>query len=479
MVRLLQALLIGALLQTTLALPKENKGHGDDDNNDNHGNHKGHPEIIRRDVCIIGGGATGTYAAVRLSQDMGKSVIVVEKTGRLGGHVDTYTDPVTHLPVDYGVLVYQNLPHVLSFFARFNIPLVPLPATQVPNLNIDFTTGKPPTSFSPDPAASATALQTLAGVLQQYPEIASGTYNLTNPVNADLLLPFGDFVAKYHIQAALPMIWMFANGVGDMLKTPSIYIFQNFGLIQLNNLFTGGYRITARHNNSELYSAAAALLGGNVLYNSVAVDIKRNNTGARIVVQTPGGVKIIVAKKLLITAPPTNDNLKPLDLTDAEEHVFKQFTGANYFTGVLRSGVPDNTNVVNVGNNTALNIPLPPFVDQFSFTGIPGLHSFHVVSTSPMSAPQASAKVVQEVARMNAQGSVKVGPSTVETITSHTPVRMQVPGTAIKNGFYLDLYALQGKQNTFWTGHAWAMDESSILWAFTEGVMAQLVATLA
>lgn len=93
MIRLLQALLIGALLQTTLALPKENKGHGDDDNNDNHGNHKGHLEIIRRDVCIIGGGATGTYAAVRLSQDMGKSVIVVEKTGRLGGHVGEYRPP--------------------------------------------------------------------------------------------------------------------------------------------------------------------------------------------------------------------------------------------------------------------------------------------------------------------------------------------------------------------------------------------------
>jgi heterodisulfide reductase subunit A-like polyferredoxin len=34
-------------------------------------------DIITRDVCIIGGGSTGTYSAVRLG-DFNKSVIVVE-----------------------------------------------------------------------------------------------------------------------------------------------------------------------------------------------------------------------------------------------------------------------------------------------------------------------------------------------------------------------------------------------------------------
>ncbi|KAJ9419690.1 hypothetical protein FOXG_19613 [Fusarium oxysporum f. sp. lycopersici 4287] len=41
------------------------------------------------DVCIIGGGATGAYAAVRLREDYGKEVVVVEKQNRLGGHVQT------------------------------------------------------------------------------------------------------------------------------------------------------------------------------------------------------------------------------------------------------------------------------------------------------------------------------------------------------------------------------------------------------
>lgn len=64
-------------------------------------------DTITVDVAIIGGGATGTYAAVRL-KDYGKSVLVIEKSGRLGGHTETYfaTDapaPFTGAPVDYGV----------------------------------------------------------------------------------------------------------------------------------------------------------------------------------------------------------------------------------------------------------------------------------------------------------------------------------------------------------------------------------------
>lgn len=35
------------------------------------------------DVAIIGGGATGAYAAVRLREDFNKTVVVIEKANRL------------------------------------------------------------------------------------------------------------------------------------------------------------------------------------------------------------------------------------------------------------------------------------------------------------------------------------------------------------------------------------------------------------
>jgi Pyruvate/2-oxoglutarate dehydrogenase complex, dihydrolipoamide dehydrogenase (E3) component, and related enzymes len=38
---------------------------------------------ISRDVVVVGGGAAGAYAAVRLREDYGKSIALVEKEARL------------------------------------------------------------------------------------------------------------------------------------------------------------------------------------------------------------------------------------------------------------------------------------------------------------------------------------------------------------------------------------------------------------
>lgn len=40
-------------------------------------------QIIEKDVVIIGGGASGAHAAVRLREDYGKSIVIVEKQDNL------------------------------------------------------------------------------------------------------------------------------------------------------------------------------------------------------------------------------------------------------------------------------------------------------------------------------------------------------------------------------------------------------------
>ena len=70
-------------------------------------------------------------------------MVVVEKESVLGGHTNTYLDPKTSSPVDYGVLGFQNMSVVTNYFARFNISLIKLPL-EVPYATkyVDLTTGK-------------------------------------------------------------------------------------------------------------------------------------------------------------------------------------------------------------------------------------------------------------------------------------------------------------------------------------------------
>lgn len=42
------------------------------------------PQALTYDVAVIGGGASGAYAAARLQQQ-GIKVVVIERNGRLGG----------------------------------------------------------------------------------------------------------------------------------------------------------------------------------------------------------------------------------------------------------------------------------------------------------------------------------------------------------------------------------------------------------
>jgi len=48
-------------------------------------------QVIQRDVAIIGGGASGAYAAIRLKEDFDQSVVVIEKAGRM-----VRATPTTH-----------------------------------------------------------------------------------------------------------------------------------------------------------------------------------------------------------------------------------------------------------------------------------------------------------------------------------------------------------------------------------------------
>ncbi|WYZ42362.1 hypothetical protein EsH8_VI_000061 [Colletotrichum jinshuiense] len=423
-------------------------------------------DIIQRDVLIVGGGATGAYAAVRL-RDQNKTVAVVERSDKLGGHVNTFRDPATGAPIDYGVQAFIQNDQTTQFFERFDVQLNASALSPFPSRIVDFKTG------FVIPNATAVDPNTLVGPLANYlfatlnfDFLAEGAYDIPESVPEDLLLPFGQFVEKYNLSEVVQVVWIFAHGVGNLLETPTLYVLQNFGQAHLLGL-SAGY-LYAPGGNQQVYDKAGAFLGNDVLYSSTVVASKRADDGVKAVVATANGRKLIKAKKLLITIPPTTENLAPFDLDDSETSVFEQWQDIPYYVGVVsNTGLPDQTNFLNVDVTAPAALPQKPFVWRLETVGVPGYQTVKVIGEPDSS--KAQGLVTDAISR--------IGPSFNGTATSggefsaweqHTDLQLHVSPEAIKAGFYRDLYALQGKRSTYYTGNAWCSDYSPLLWAFTE-----------
>ena len=432
--------------------------------------------IIRRDVCIIGGGSTGTYSAIRLT-DSGKSVVVVEANDRLGGHTNTYTDPSTNETVDYGVVVFHNLDLVRKYFARFDIPLqiASLAAPGEVTKYVDFRTGKVVAGYVPtDPTA---ALAAYGAQLAKYPYVENG-FDLPYPVPADLLLPFGEFVQKYNLQAAVNFLFAFAQGLGNLLDQLTLYVFKNFGLGILQDLQIG-FLTTVRQDNGEIYVKALAALGPpSVLLSSHVLATDRSGpAGVKVLVRTPAGPKLILAQKLLLTIPPKPDNLAGFDLSANETALFARFRNSAYYTALVRhTAIPPTVNLVNVGADTPFNIPVLPGLYGISPTRVPGLFDVKVGAADALPDDQVQRLIVDTVRRLNTAGTLNTTTPVFAAYSSHTPFELTVPKEAIAGGFYARLYALQGQRHTWYTGAAFDTHDSSLLWQFTEGILPGLLA---
>jgi hypothetical protein len=121
-------------------------------------------------------------------------VALIEKQDRLGGHVNTYIDPATRVSFDYGVLFLDNITVVVDYASSLNVSLAVLSQQQGPMNYANFAPRDlVPATIFPSITAQAEALLTYRKILDQYPFLSNG-FDLPDPVLADLLLPFGEFL---------------------------------------------------------------------------------------------------------------------------------------------------------------------------------------------------------------------------------------------------------------------------------------------
>lgn len=433
-------------------------------------------DVIVRDIAVIGGGASGTYAAVRLQQDLNRSVILVERKTTLGGHTESYYDPSSATTIDIGVIAFHDLPLTRQFFARFDIPLTQLFFAPRSTLTVDFRTGRH-VDVPYDAEAVGEALGRYKAHLAQYPTLNEG-FVFPTPIPRDLLLPFGKFAQKFNYDSMIPSLWQVSQGYGDLLNLPTLYVMKAFGLEVLRGL-KEGFLTAARHNNHEIYERALESLRNatNVLLGSSVIYMDRDRPGdfAHAVVATPSARKLLRVKRFLFSIPPTLENLAGVDLTEQEQALFAQFKGQVYCTGLLHN-VPLNPDVVlsNVVNNPAdFHLPRLPTSYYFGPMQVPSnLTNFKFCSNITMSLEQMQDQIMAEAARAVPQSAPQV-----RTFSNHGPFALQVSADAIANGFYDSLYELQGQRRSYWTGAAWHTHDSSLLWNFTEPLLRRMQST--
>ena len=436
--------------------------------------------IIVRDVCVIGGGGAGAYAAVKL-RDAGKSVVVVERSSRLGGHAETYRSSATSAPIDIGVQIFPDLPIVRNYFGRYGVPLVSNPSSGGgTSVAVDFRTGKPVAAYSPTPAELGQALFVyLQLVSTRYAFLDQNGYQLPppGPILDELLLPFGDFVQLHGLQALVPLFFQFEQGFGELLKTTSLYVLKNLSASVIGGILGGSF-LAPPTGVSDLYEGVASELGDDVLLNArVTIAIRCGNTRGYLLVATDRGLRIVDCKKLLVTAPPVLSSFVGFDLDATETAVFRSFQPNYYYTAVLRlSGLPAGYTLSNAAPETFENIAPMPGIFSIGPSPVPGLFNCKYGSTSAALDLQVKSEIKRAVERVKVPGLGKIRVEEFATFKSHSPYALMVKPSEVRSGFYGRLQGLQGRNNTYYAGAAHQTHSSAGIWAYVEALLPSLTA---
>ncbi|KAK2747199.1 hypothetical protein FQN55_005194 [Onygenales sp. PD_40] len=429
-------------------------------------------EVLITDVCIIGGGGSGAYAAVRLL-DLGKDVVVVERESALGGHTHSYTDPETNQEIGYGVAYYRNIKPFAEFMNRLNIPFKNVVGTNNGDaITVNFRTGQ---LIPNDRTEVPESLSRYRDIVASYAELENGFY-LPDHVPDDLVMPFHDFVQKYNLSDVVPFLF---RGYGDVLSQPTLYVINLFGSSFLHS-FESGFLEPASENNQDIYKAAFQVLGPRVFLDSQPVSVDRDSADhVMIRAQTPNGIKGIKAKKVLVTIPPTIDNLGSFKLDPIEGALFSAFKVIGHYVAVAEFPGFQNASFTNRDQHRPFSMPQLPAVYEVAPSSNPELLLVHYGSHSELSDSFVKQDILDSLKRLRDFGFAPAN-SEPELVAyrNHSPFLLAVSPDDIKAGFYKKLYSLQGWRNTFYTGLAFQGDDSPMLWKFTEDLLPRILESI-
>ena len=340
-----------------------------------------------------------------------------------------------------------------------------------------FTSERALPSRSPtDPVALGTAIGTYLQILEtQFPYLDSG-FNLPNPVPADLLNSFGDFVTKYGLEAMVPTVFAFAEGLGNILENPC-------------NLRTEELRSERRQRDRDQLVCARSHR------NAVALRRRRGVLGERRDRQCadPGGNAGAITSKFSPKRPTAPCASKPASWSLRFRRRFPTWqcwrrtpssspcSAASTQTTTQRlctvrwhsSGRRRHQR----GREHALQLPPLPGMYGLQATEVPNYFVGLFGSATWLPDDLVKAAMVSSLQNVASSGIYpEMKFESIDVFSSHAPFNMMVSANDIAAGFYSKVNALQGHNHTFYTSAAFQTNDSSLIWQFTQGLLPQIVA---
>ncbi|KAI1196106.1 hypothetical protein F5X97DRAFT_325781 [Nemania serpens] len=448
-------------------------------------------KVIERDIVILGGGATGIYAAVHLA-DYNQSVVVIEKRDRLGGNTHTYYDPVTRIPVNFGVQFYYDDAVVHAFFDRLGVPLTSGSAAGSLNpLFVDIARSSVAKNQKVPPIGDDYLAQ-----LSKYPYLENG-FHLPNPVPKDLLLPWVDYIAKYNLTDSAIASLQGPNPAGSPLKRLSLYQFNFVNDVVLSQ--SAGHIVSsANKDNAELYVKALQDIGKqNVLLGSNVLKGTRQSSGIELLVSTQEGNVVVRAKQMIVAAPPNRKNIATIGLDSHESTVLSQIGGYPFYSGVVnQTGLPAGFDFKNTALENKFDAPSLPYLVHLADSGtIPGVFYYTYSSLEPLTQAAVQAAVRKDIRKLQialksqgatredtrklqialkSQGATQSTAPNFLAFSDDSPFHLEQSAKSIKGGFYDQMYGLQGYRNTWYVSALFVLNAAQ-LWNNTAALLPSIV----
>lgn len=411
-----------------------------------------------------------------------------------GGHVDSFTDPTTGEPLDFGVKSFIDTGNASAFFERMGVPTGTGPTVTTDTTYIDFLTGKvlnfTPPAF-PDQLA---VLSTFLDIVEPWEHLMQPGYfefPKGKDIPADLLIPFGDFVTKYGLEDGVNFMYLTTGlGCGNLTNEVTMFVLQSFGASMARSILgLQGSFVPASGRNQDLYDAIGKNLGDDVLYSSTVISSLRTDFGVFLTVRNSktGKITLVTARRLLMAIEPTPQNMPPFDLSSDETEILGRFTYTREYTGIVDNpSFAINQTYFNLPSNAApdnyLVYPEASMVARYDYLGLGNYFRVTIVGDDTLDTcgakriTQRDFKTLRKAGVLDARGEFP-DDNTIHwnDFSAHGAMHARVTADEVYDGFYEDLYKLQGKRSTWWTGGAWSVNFQTTLWEYDDIIIPRLL----